>query len=354
MRIAIVNDQKQAVEDLGKIILSAPGHEVCWVARNGAEALKKCAADKPDLILMDLMMPVMDGVEATRRIMNEAPCPILVVTPTVDGNAAMVFEAMGRGALDAINTPVMGEDPEAQKSRDALLKKIKMIGKLGGAPPKAAVSRPTAQEATEHVPPLIVIGSSTGGPKALAEVLSRLPADLEAAIVIVQHVDGAFSAGLANWLDGQTPLRVKLAPEGGRARKGTAYMAGTGDHLVLTPDRRFCYTQEPRRSNYRPSVDTFFRSVANHWPEACVAVLLTGMGRDGAEGLDVLHRAGWHTMAQDEATSIVYGMPKAAKELGAADEILPVRDIAPAILRFLQNPTTGAKKEQIGASDGHG
>jgi len=341
VRIAIVNHLTSAVEGLRKIVLSVPGREVCWVAQNGAEAIRKCAADRADLILMDVIMPKMDGVEATRRIMSESPCPILVVTPTVDGNAAKVFEAMGHGALDAINTPLMGNDPVARNSREALLKKIEMIGKLGGVTPKTPTTKLTRQISRGQVPPLIVIGSSTGGPKALAEVLSRLPAGLDAAIVIVQHVDGAFSAALADWLDQQTPLRVKLAPEGGRPRKGTVFLAGTGDHLVLTPDLRFSYTQEPRNNNYRPSVDTFFKSVADHWPEKCVAVLLTGMGRDGAEGLAVLRQTGWHTMAQDEETSIVYGMPKAAKELGSAVEILPVGKIALAILRFLQKPSAG-------------
>jgi two-component system response regulator WspF len=341
VRIAIVNDVRAAAEELRQIVLSARDHDVCWVAQSGAEALQKCAADKPDLILMDMIMPGMDGAEATRRIMLESPCPILVVTPTVDGNAAKVFEAMGHGALDAINTPSMGKDPVARSSREALLKKIEMIRKLGGLPRKPSTSKPAERVAKEKVPPLIVIGSSTGGPKALAGVLSNLPKDLDAAIVIVQHVDGAFSAGLADWLGHQTPLTVRLAPQGGRPMKGTVHMAGTGEHLVLTPDLRFSYTQEPRNSHYRPSVDTFFRSVANHWPEKCVAVLLTGMGRDGAEGLALLRQAGWYTLAQDEATSIVYGMPKAAKELGSAIEILPIEKIAPAIIRFLNKSSKG-------------
>ncbi len=342
MKIAIVNDLKSAAKDLRQIVLSAPGNEVCWVAHNGVEAVEKCAAEKPDLILMDMIMPEMDGVEATRRIMSQFPCPILVVTPTVDGNAAKVFEAMGHGALDAINTPAMGNDPLARSSREALLKKIEMIRRLGGLPHKAPVSRPAGQIGKEQVPPLIVIGSSTGGPKALAEVLSKLPADLAAAIVVVQHVDGAFSAPLADWLNQQTPLKVRLAPEGGRPVKGTVYVAGTGEHLVLTRDLMFSYTKEPRNSNYRPSVDIFFESVAKNWPQRCIAVILTGMGRDGAEGLAALRREGWHTIAQDEETSIVYGMPKAAKELGAAIEILPTGEIPLAILRFLQKSSMRA------------
>lgn len=343
MKIAIANHLKQAVEFLSQIVLSVPGHEICWVAQDGDEAIQKCAVDTPDLILMDMVMPRVDGVEATRQIMSESPCPILVVTPTVDGSAAKVFEAMGHGALDAINTPEMGTDPLAQSSRDALLKKIQMIRKLGKVAQKTPAEKPAGQ-----IPPLVVIGASTGGPKALGEILSNLPAGLNAAIVIVQHVDEAFSAGLADWLNQQTSLRVRLASQGGRPKKGTVYVAGTRNHLVITSGHTFSYTQEPRSSNYRPSVDVFFQSVAKHWPEKCVAVLLTGMGRDGAAGLDALRRIGWHTIAQDKTTSIVYGMPKAANELGAATEILPIAQIAQAVLRSLRKFPLGKSRYQIG------
>ena len=336
MRIAIVNDLMLAVESLRRIILSVPNYEIPWVAQNGAEAVEKCAVDTPDLILMDLIMPVMDGVEATRRIMSQSPCPILVVTATVDGSAAKVFEAMGHGALDAINTPIMGGDAVAQKSRDALLKKIATIAKLGQLSSKTAPSKRARPIAAVHTPPLVAIGSSAGGPKALAKLLSVLPAGLEAVVVIVQHVDAAFSAGLVTWLDAQTALRVQLAREGGHLKLGTVYVAGTNNHLILTPELTFSYTSKPKSVPYRPSVDAFFMSVAKHWPQTCIAVLLTGMGRDGAYGLAELRKAGWHTIAQDENTSVVYGMPKAAKKLNAADEILPIGDIGPVIMGFLK------------------
>ena len=153
----------------------------------------------------------------------------------------------------------------------------------------------------------------------MAELLSFLPAGLEAVVVIVQHVDMEFSSSLTDWLDAQTPLKMNLAREGAWPETGNGYVAGTNDHLILTTDLRFSYTQEPRNNPYRPSVDTFCMSVAEYWPENGVAILLTGMGRDGANGLAILRRAGWYTIAQDEATSVVYGMPKAAKELGAID-----------------------------------
>lgn len=347
MRIAIVNDTMLAAESLRRIVLSVPGYEISWVASNGMEAVNKASADRPDLILMDLIMPVMDGVEATRRIMNASPCPILVVTATVDGSAAKVFEAMGYGALDAINTPIMGNDTLAQKSRDALLKKIGMIAKLNTPSSEPVTVKPARQFSRVQIPPLVVIGSSTGGPKALSDLLSRLPSGLDAAVVIVQHVDEEFSASLVSWLDAQTVLQVRLARDGVRPLPGTIYVAGTNNHLVLTPDLTFSYTPEPKNIPYRPSVDVFFMSVAKHWPRTCVAVLLTGMGRDGAEGLAALRRAGWHTIAQDEKTSVVYGMPKAAKELNAVDEILPIEDIAPAILGFFGDRWGSKQKNTI-------
>jgi len=267
--------------------------------------------------------------------MTKSPCPILVVTAAMDGNTAKVFEAMGHGALDAINTPVMGNDAAAQQSRKALLKRIETIGKLNRQSAISPHQRLTWPVIPKNLPPLIVIGSSTGGPKALAAVLSRLPGHLRAGIIVVQHVGGEFSEGLADWLNVQTDLNVRLASEGRLPALATVFLAGSNDHLIFTPDLTLAYTMEPRNIPFRPSVDVFFKSVAKLWPSKGVAVLLTGMGRDGAEGLATLRRAGWYTIAQDEATSVVYGMPKAAKELGAAVDILPIEDVAPAILRFL-------------------
>ena len=335
MRIAIVNDMPRAVEILKRIILESSVHKLAWIAKTGNEAVRKCEEDKPDLVLMDLFMPDMDGVEATRRIMYASPCPILVVTATMEDHAGKIFEAMGHGALDAINTPVMGSGESALKSRDALLKKIGIIEKLSINSQNAHHNEPSKPTRIAKVSSLIVMGASTGGPKALADILSRMPADLRAGILIAQHVDGEFSAGMARWLDEQSPLKIRIAKAGARPLQGTAFLAGKNDHLVLTPNLSLAYTKEPIATPFRPSVDVLFKSVAAHWPSTGVAVLLTGMGKDGAEGMKMLHRIGWHTIAQDEGTSVVYGMPKAARDLGATSEILPVDRIASAILRRL-------------------
>ncbi len=333
MRIAIANALPPAVDLLRDIIASLPGHTLAWVARTGQEALEKCRRDRPDLILMDLTMPVLDGIQATARIMQSTPCAILIVTATVEGNAAGIFEAMGRGALDVVATPVPGPNGDIGGSR-ALIKKIHTIEKLLQKPPAAPpAADPALKGAPREHPPLVAIGASTGGPKALADLLAALPADLGAALVIVQHVDAHFAPGLASWLDSQTPLTVEAAREGARPAANRVLIAVTDDHLVLGADLALHYTAEPRDYPYRPSVNAFFLSLVNHWPRRDVAALLTGMGRDGAQGLAALRQAGWHTIAQDEKSSVVYGMPAAAAELKAAVEILPIDRIAAAIQR---------------------
>ncbi len=340
MRIAIVNDLFMAVESLRRIILSVPGHFVAWVARDGVEAVSNAMSDTPDLILMDLIMPNMDGVEATRQIMSKSPCPIVVVTATVGENAAKVFEAMGHGALDAVNIPMMGSGSNAQRSRYTLLRKIQFIAKLYGHSTDSESEKAVRTMRIDSLPRLIVMGSSTGGPGALAGILSVLPEKLGCSIIIIQHVDERFSAGLADWLDAQTPLRVLLAPEGGSPKADTVYVAGTNDHLVIAPSMTFSYTPEPGAVSYRPSVDVFFDSLTRIWPEPGIAILLTGIGKDGARGLADLKKAMWHTIVQDKESSVVYGMPKAAVELDAANEILPVGKIGAAICTRIDSMTS--------------
>ena len=339
MRIAIVNDVLLAVEALRRVVTSVPDYTIAWVARHGAEAVEKCAADTPDLILMDLIMPVLDGVEATRQIMAASPCLILVVTATVSGNMAKVFAAMGYGARDVVHTPVLGSDGQVEGGA-ALLDKIAMLGKLLTPTPRQEPQRPT--RFTAHTP---ASPSTPGGhrrfdwrSRGLACVLSGLPAHFPAALVIIQHVDVQFAAGLADWLQAQTALPVRLAQEGSRLEVGTVWLAGTNDHMILTPQHTLSYVAEPRDYPYRPSVDVFFKSLIKngpaHWPARAAGVLLTGMGRDGAEGLAVLRRAGWYTIAQDQASSVIYGMPKAAAEVGAAMQIVSLEAMASTLVQF--------------------
>ena len=328
MRIGIVNDMRAACEALRRVVDSLPDHEVAWTAGDGVEAVALAKRDRPDLILMDLLMPHLDGAQATRQIMAAAPCAILVVTATVSGNISLVYDAMGYGALDAVDTPMLGPAGEVSGA-GALAEKIGVIAKL--VCPGAESRRQPRPAAAAQPPRLLVVGASTGGPKAVADLLLPLPGDWNVAAVIIQHVDVAFAQGLAKWLGDRTGRRVRVAEHGQQPVAGDVLVAGTNDHLVLSKARTLEYREEPREVFFRPSVDVFFESVAEHWPTAGAAVLLTGMGRDGARGLLKLRGRGWHTIAQDEATSVVWSMPKAAVDAGAACEVLPIDRMARVI-----------------------
>lgn len=325
MNIGIVNDLPLAVEVMRRAIALRADHRVLWVATDGAQAVDFCVAQPPDVVLMDLIMPKFDGVEATRRIMAKSPCSILIVTSSVGANAWRVYEAMGAGALDAVDTPTLADNRLAAAAQP-LLAKIDQIGRLLDKP-AAYHQRPSAP-VTRGAAPLIAIGASAGGPGALATILGNLPADFGAPIVMVQHVDKAFAEGMAQWLDDQTALKVRAALSGDTPQPGEALLAATNDHLHLTRTGSLDYIREPADTPYRPSVDVFFHSVVEHWRGDAVGVLLTGMGRDGAIGLKAMRAKGYHTIAQDQATSAVYGMPKAAAALDAARLILPLGSIA--------------------------
>lgn len=227
MRIGIVNDLAGVAELLKRMVGVDPANRVVWIARDGAEAVKLCAIDTPDLVLMDMVMPVMDGVESTRRIMATTPCPILIVTGSIGKSVSPVFEAMGHGALDALDTPLLGDGAMVDRAKP-LLAKIATIARL--VADKRARPRHGGDSLSAPGSPgrLVGIGSSAGGPAALATILKDLPADFPAAIVIVQHVDQQFAAGMAMWLDHTTALSVRVAEEG-----------------IVPPPARCCWPQPP-------------------------------------------------------------------------------------------------------------
>ena len=334
MRVAIVNDLALAREVLRRLLASVPGYTIAWTAADGAEAVRKAAADRPDVILMDLIMPVLDGAEATRRIMADSPCPILLVTSSVTGNFTKVYEAMGAGALDAVNTPTLDRDGQVRDG-EGLLARLANLARAHQAALEPALPAPVHAQCPGEEPSLLALGASTGGPAALAQILEALPGDFPAAVVIVQHIAAEFAPSLASWLQDRSRLRVRLAYARDIPMPGEVLVAGTNDHLILGPDRRLLYTRDPVDCPYRPSVDAFLGSLAACWPNPGVAVLLTGMGADGARGLLRLRQLGWFTLAQDKATSVVYGMPQAAVQLGAACQILPLSELASAILAHL-------------------
>jgi two-component system response regulator WspF len=327
MKIGIANDVAMAAEALRRAVAGTSEHQVLWIARTGLEAVRMAADHQPDLILMDLNMPELDGVEATRQIMANSPCAILIVTGQPKDSVNQVFRAMGAGALDVTATPAL-------RGGDAtLLAKIKTIGKLlrvSGTeqPARAPLAAAGAAAPVSH---LVAIGASTGGPVAVAAVLSGWQPPAGTAIVVVQHIDAHFTPQLARWLGDQLALPVQVIADGDMLAPGTVQVAMTNDHLLLGPGGRLYYDANPREYAYRPSVDVFFRCVAQHWSGPATGVLLTGMGRDGAAGLLAMREAGKTTISQDEASSAVYGMPRAAAEMGAPQHVLPPDGIARAL-----------------------
>jgi len=329
MRIGLVNDLDLVIEALRMAVGRVPGATVAWTARDGAEAVRQCRLDRPDLVLMDLIMPVMDGVEATRRIMRETPCPILVVTATVTGNAARVFEALGAGALDAIDTPTMTDPAGIER----LCKRIQSIVRIARpvTASSAALVEATRSTGTQPLPTPALLGASTGGPQALRRVLMSWPKPLPFAAVIVQHLDAAFVPGLADWLGRECHHLVRVAEPGQPARPGTIYIAGGTQHLLLDANCVFREQAGAASDLHQPSVDALFESAARAGLAPGVAALMTGMGSDGARGLLALRRAGWKTIAQDQETSVVWGMPGAAVQSGAAARVLGVEQVGAAI-----------------------
>jgi len=349
MRIAIANDLRMAQEILKAAVSRIPGASLAWVASDGAETCARCADDRPDLILMDMVMPVMDGAKATARIMRDTPCPILVVTSTIEGNLDLVYDALSAGAIDAVQTPSAAA-LSAPGGLDALLRRIALVRslhapghahsptaeRLAGLPsampcPAGASDEYATANRSGGIRNLLAIGASTGGPQALAAVLGAIPRGTLPPTVIVQHIDRDFAPGLAQWLAGVTGHDVQAGLPGDEVRAGRALVAASGDHVVLAGTRLQSRT-EPRDCLFRPSVDVLFCSLASDRSHGGTAVLLTGMGRDGATGLLELRKAGWRTIAQDEASSAVWGMPGAAVSIGAAERVLPADRIGSAVL----------------------
>ncbi len=285
MRISIVNNKKRTIELIKEILQTRPKYTVTWVAYSAEEAIEKNKKERSDLILMGLDLTPIDGVETTKVLMKEKPCAILILADDISKNAARIFEAMGSGALDAVAIPFVDNQGNI-KGGEELLKKISTIEKLIKKEHINVFDRDKSGiNNLKPLFPMVAIGSSTGGPGALAEIISRLPKDVGAAIVIIQHVDVQFAGGLVEWLAGKTSISVKIAEKGIVPEKGVIYIAGTNDHLIIDRDFSFRYTAEPKDNPYRPSVDEFFYSLVNNWQGGGVAVLLTGMGRDGAKGL---------------------------------------------------------------------
>ncbi|MHB8621652.1 MAG: chemotaxis-specific protein-glutamate methyltransferase CheB [Chloroflexota bacterium] len=351
IRVLVVDDSPTMRELLVRLLQADGGFELAGVACDGEEAADLTRQLRPDVITMDIHMPRLDGVAATRRIMAETPTPIVVVAASIRTREVdLAFRALQAGAVTVVNKPPGPNDPDHARAVGTLLNTVRLMSAVkvvrqrrlttAEAGTVQAPLRPNAQARGAASPLAVAIAASTGGPQAIQAVLQALGSDLGVPVLVVQHIGQGFAAGMAAWLATTCPQVVKLAEQGEVPVGGTVYLAPEDSHLLVTHRGSLALSQAPRRGSFRPSADVLFESASEVYGARVVGVILTGMGDDGVAGLRLLRAAGAPTIAQDEATSVVYGMPRAAVEAGAAGQVLPLSAIGPGIRWLLE--TSGA------------
>jgi two-component system, chemotaxis family, protein-glutamate methylesterase/glutaminase len=339
IRVVIADDSLVAREMLSTILQSDPDIEVVGTASNGDEAVDLVERLRPDLVTMDIHMPKMNGLEATERIMAFHPTPILVVSASVHGEGmGLAFDALKLGALEVIKKPEPRDWADLDRIGREVLRKVKILSRvkvithIRGRRDRRELNLDMPSMGLAHT--MIAIGSSTGGPSALLSVFEALPPNLSAPILVAQHIADGFVPGLVTWLNAGSRIKVVEAQAGAIPEPGVAYIAPTGTNMILN-GKRIGFEEPSKGQLYIPSADTLFDSVTKAHGRRAVGVILTGMGADGAIGLKRLHDAGAVTIAQDEETCTVFGMPKAAIDLGAADSIMAIQKIGPALAELV-------------------
>jgi two-component system chemotaxis response regulator CheB len=333
IRVLLVDDSKIALAVLKKILSLSPEIEIAGTAENGAEALKAVLSLKPDVICSDYQMPVMDGLEFTRQVMRLCPTPILILSIAVQSSQQdNVFKLLDAGAVDILPKPCLDSGLSNPALGQALIAKIRLLSGVKVFTRKSPASSPIQQLpatriTTRNKNTLIVIGASTGGPQALEKILSKLPKDYPFTIVCVQHISKGFLDSFVGWMNAKSKLAVSIAKQGEVPQKGRIYFAPDNGNLIFNAKGSFEIKQE-NENLFFPSVDATFFSISRQLAPQTIAVLLTGMGSDGAKGLKAISDAGGLTVAQDEASCTIFGMPKVAIELGAAKKILSLEAIS--------------------------
>jgi two-component system chemotaxis response regulator CheB len=352
VRVLVVEDSATVRAYLCDVLSADASLEVVGSAEDGKRAIELCQALRPDVVTLDMMLPVMSGLAATEYIMAYCPTPILIVSASTNrGELFKTYDALAAGAVDVLDKPSGDQADERWTTKFVatvkLVSRIRVIthprARLEGLARAGAGSAAVSRQRTPSMGPCSVaaIGASTGGPAALVRVLNDLPSPLLLPVFLVIHIGQPFGEAFAEWLDSQTAHRVSAAQDGARVPSGQVVLAPPDRHLVVHGGRLWL-TADPERHSCRPSVDVLFESLAREYGPAVVAALLTGMGRDGAAGLLKIRQAGGMTIAQDEASSVVYGMPREAVLLGAAEQVLPLGEIGAALAAAAV--TAGASK----------
>jgi two-component system chemotaxis response regulator CheB len=334
--VLLVDDSLIALTILTRMLSTSSDIQVVGKARNGREALELIPQLQPAVVCTDLHMPDMDGLQLTREIMERFPRPILVVSAAVHPeDAHNVFRLLEAGAIDILPKPRGGLAADEQRVSQELIRKIRIIAGVKAltrrrkiAPGQASLQLDTSSAPVPSRPHIVAIGASTGGPEALRTILAQLPIDFPAPILCVQHISDGFLGGLVEWLANQCAMPVKIAQSGEQPLPGTVYFPQEDTHLEIDKSGRLVCSHTAPVDGHRPAVTATFKSVADYCGEAAIGILLTGMGSDGAHGMQGIFEAGGITIAQNEETSVVFGMPKQAIALGAVKYVLPVQKIA--------------------------
>ncbi len=331
IRVLVVDDSLVCREMLASMLAQADDIEVVAKASNGKEAIVLNRSLRPDLITMDVQMPGISGFEAIEEIMAHQPTPILVVTSSpVREGIDQTFRALSAGALDLIQKPEIGEE-----GSEDLGKKVRLLAGVKVIQRRRRPSRPapiSPGPGLQKRRTIISIAASTGGPKLLLEMFSRLPRDYPGCILLTQHLPAGFSTGFADWLNSQLAIEVAEAQNGTQLRPGQIFVAPSHHHLTVRRDNTMALSSAPPVHSHRPSATPMFQSLAQTFPHRAMGLILSGMGRDGADGMVELHQAGGLCFAQDEASCLVFGMPRVAIELGAVDQVLDVAGLTKILL----------------------
>lgn len=329
VRILIVDDSSMVRDMLADILSSDPGITVVGMAKNGLEAVNLTLALKPDVVAMDITMPVMDGLEAIEKIMAATPVPILVISDL--DHSQIAFSALSKGALEVYHKAGASEAMAKELiAKVKLLARVKVIRHISPTPCGQAKRSPTLPELrkeSSQALQVVAIASSTGGPRALAQVFSDLSVAFPVPIVVAQHMNDGFVGGLVHWLNSVSPLNVVFAADGALLKPGHAYFAPAGTHIAVNAKGRLILQPRVPDELFHPSCNLLLSSVGKAFGAYSVGIILTGMGDDGVEGIRCIREQGGYTIAQDEATSVVYGMPKVAVEQGLIDWVSPISEI---------------------------
>jgi two-component system chemotaxis response regulator CheB len=329
----IVDDSAMVRDVLRDFLESEGSFNIIGEAEDGEEAVRKIFSLSPDLVTLDIEMPKMNGLEVIEKVMEKMAVPIVVISS--QDTAKTAYEATLKGALEFYSKDLFTSSlaPAKQAQIFETLKRISGI--KGRKADFSLTSHNFIQQPEQRKIDAVVIASSTGGPKALSRFLSLLPGDFPVPLAVVQHNSSGFDKGFSQWLDGYTKLEVKLADDGEVPRPGRVYIAPTDKHLTMR-GMSFAHTNEEPVNNQKPAADMLFKSAALSLGRSLISVVLTGMGSDGAEGTRKVREMGGITLAQDEESSLIYGMPRAAAETGCVDMVLPLDEIPPELDKLVR------------------